>query len=115
MKLKDLLTHMYEQNPIDIRDTERALRYAYRYLTYLNEYNVLLKTDDVVYFGEERENELSGDEIVENGFYTLWSGAHDGVEWLQRHDTYEDALNIQNEWNSIQFNPYDFCAILEVM
>lgn len=113
MKLSKLLTIMYKQNPEE-RDIENSLNYAYRHLTYLNEGNPLLKSNEVLHLGEYRHNNLTGEEIVEKGFYTLWTGAHDGIEWLQRHSCFNEALKTQNKWNEIQFSPCDFCAILEV-
>lgn len=110
MRLHDFLSEAYSSN----RDIKLSINYALKYLTYLDWGNEKLVTKDVHYLGDEREVILSGDEISEKGYYTLYTGAHDGIEWLQRYSSLEDALRNKEEWDTVKFSHCDTCFLKEV-
>lgn len=111
MKLYDFLKEAYSSES----HSKSVIKYAYKYLSYLDKGNPLLQTQDIHYYGKERLNILTGNEVLEKGFYTLWTGAHDGIELLQRFDSYEGAFNNKCEWDSVKFSECDNCFMKEIV
>lgn len=110
MQLKDFLAEAYK----DERDLKTSLTYSYRHLSYIDSGNSSLQTEEIHRLGDERKSILTGEETLETGFYTLYTGAHDGIELLQKFNSFEEALENKEEWDRCKFSLCDKCFIKEI-